>query len=111
MPYFLCRLSPPRATFLVDMAPDERELMRAHQAYWRPFVDAGTVIAMGAVADPAGGWGVAILEAGSAEAVEAMQADDPVVAAKRGFHYAIYPMPTIVHRAAESRAAVSSVTP
>jgi uncharacterized protein YciI len=111
MPYFLCRLSPPRPTFLADMTPDEGELMRAHRAYWRPLVETGTVIAIGAVADPAGAWGVAIVEAGSAAAVKALQARDPVVVADRGFAYATYAMPTIAVRPAEPRAAVSSVTP
>ncbi len=111
MPHFLCRMSPPRPSFIADMTPDEQALMRAHQQYWRPFVEAGTVIAIGSVADPAGAWGVAILEAASAEAVEAMQARDPVIIANRGFAYETYPMPTIAVRPAEPRAAVSSVTP
>lgn len=111
MLYFLCRLSPPRKTFLADMAPDEADLMRAHRAYWRPLVDAGAVIAIGPVADPAGAWGVAILEANSLEWVNALQAGDPVIAANRGFHYETYPMPTISLRAVEQRAPVSSVSP
>jgi len=111
MLYFLCRLTPPRKTFLADMATDERELMRAHQAYWRPFVDAGTVIATGPVADPAGAWGVAILEANSLEWVRALQAGDPVIAANCGFHYETYPMPAISLRPVEQRAPVSSVSP
>jgi uncharacterized protein YciI len=85
--------------------------MRAHQAYWRPFVDSGTVIAIGSVADPAGAWGVAILEAASAEAVKALQVRDPVIAANCGFHYETYPMPSISIRPIEPLAAVSSVTP
>ncbi len=111
MPYFLCRLTPPRKTFLSDMAPDESDLMRAHRTYWRTHVEAGTVIAIGSVADPAGAWGVAIVEAASLLAVEALQAGDPVVAARRGFRYETYPMPMISLRPAEPRAAVSSVTP
>jgi uncharacterized protein YciI len=111
MPHFLCRLTPPRKTFLADMAGDERELMGAHQAHWRPFVEAGMVIAIGAVDDPAGGWGVAIIEAASAEAVRALLARDPVVAANRGFAYETYAMPTISVRPAEPRAPVSSVSP
>jgi uncharacterized protein YciI len=107
----LRRLAPPRKTFLAGMAPDERERMRAHRAYRRAFVDAGSAIAIGPVADPAGAWGVAILEAGSAEAVQALQAGDPVIAANRGFRYETYPTPTISLRPAEPRAAVSSVTP
>ncbi len=111
MPHFLCRLTPPRKTFLADMAAEERGLMGAHQNYWRPFVEAGMVIATGAVDDPAGAWGVAIIEAASAEAVRALLARDPVVAANRGFVYDVCPMPTISVRPAEARAPVSSISP
>ncbi|MGO4871332.1 MAG: YciI family protein [Roseiarcus sp.] len=111
MAYFLCRLSPPRKSFLADMAPDERELMGAHQDYWRALADEGAAIAVGPVADPAGAWEVAILEAGSADAARALQARDPVIAANCGFHYETYLMPTISLRPAEPLAAVSSVTP
>jgi hypothetical protein len=111
MPHFLCRLTPPRATFIADMTGEERELMGAHQAYWRPFVEVGTVIAMGPVADPAGGWGVAILETASPAALQALLARDPVVLADRGFHYEIYPMPAIAVRPGESKAPVSSISP
>ena len=63
MAYYLSRLSPPRPSFLADMTPDEQALMRAHQEYWRAYVEVGRVAAIGAVADPAGAWGVAIIEA------------------------------------------------
>ena len=111
MPYYLCRLSPPRPSFLADMTPDEQALMRAHREYWRSYVEVGRVAAMGAVDDPAGAWGVAIIEADSAAEVESLQARDPVLAVARGFAYQNYPMPTIALRPAESRTAVSSVTP
>ena len=64
MPHFLCRLTPPRPSFLADMTGEERALMAAHSQYWRPYVEVGRVAAIGAVADPAGAWGVAIIEAG-----------------------------------------------
>ena len=47
--------------------------MRAHREYWTPRVETGVVVAMGPVADPAGGYGVAIIEAASEAALEAMQ--------------------------------------
>jgi uncharacterized protein YciI len=111
MPHFLCRLTPPRPTFIADMTGEERELMVAHQVYWRPFVEVGTVIAMGPVADPAGGWGLAILEAASLEAVRALLARDPVVAANRGFAYETHLMPAIVVRPGDPKAPVSSISP
>ncbi|MGD0189031.1 MAG: YciI family protein [Roseiarcus sp.] len=111
MAYYLSRLSPPRPSFLADMTPDEQALMRAHQEYWRSYVEVGRVAAIGAVADPAGAWGVAIIEAESVAEVESLQARDPVLVAGRGFAYQNFVMPTIALRPAESRAAVSSVTP
>jgi len=111
MPHFLCRLTPPRPTFVVDMSAEERALMGAHQTYWRPFVEVGVVIAMGAVADPAGGWGVAIVETASLEALQALVARDPVILAERGFRYETYPMPAIAVRPGEAKAPVSSISP
>jgi uncharacterized protein YciI len=111
MPHFLCRLTPPRPSFLADMSDEERALMGAHSRYWRPYVEVGRVAAIGAVADPAGGWGVAIIEADSREEVEALQARDPVVLAQRGFSYQTFFMPTVALRPVEPRAAVSTVSP
>ena len=79
MPHYLCKLRPPRTTFISDMTPEEAKLMRAHREYWTPRVETGVVIAMGPVADPAGGYGVAIIEAASDAALEAMQEGDPVI--------------------------------
>jgi len=69
------------------------------------------VAAIGAVADPAGAWGVAIIEADSSREVEALQARDPVVLAGRGFSYQNFFMPTVALRPVEPRAAVSTVSP
>jgi uncharacterized protein len=55
MPHFLCKLKPPRPTFLTDMTPEEALVMRGHREYWMPRVEIGVVIAMGPVADPSGG--------------------------------------------------------
>src|ERR1700732_586577 len=65
MPHYFCRLRPPRPTFISDMTSDEAHLMRAHREYWTPRVETGVVIAMGPVADPTGGYRVAIIEAAS----------------------------------------------
>ena len=81
MPHFFCKLRPPRTTFISDMTSEEAQLMRAHREYWTPRVETGVVIAMGPVADPSGGYGVAIIEAASEAALEAMQAADPVIGA------------------------------
>jgi uncharacterized protein len=111
MPHYLCKLRPPRATFMVDMTSDEALLMRAHREYWTPRVETGVVVAMGPVADPAGGYGVAIVEAASKAALEAMQASDPVIAAASGFAYENHLMPMIAVRPSMPLAPIASVTP
>ncbi len=111
MPHFLCRLTPPRPSFLADMIDEERALMAAHSQYWRPYVEVGRVAAIGAVADPAGAWGVAIIEASDRQEIEALQARDPVVLAARGFSYQNFLMPNVALRPVEPRAAVSTVSP
>ena len=111
MPHYLCQLRPPRPTFLADMTPEETLVMRSHREYWMPRVETGVVIAMGPVADPAGGYGVAIIEAPSLGALEAMQASDPAIASKRGFSYENYVMPMLAARSSMPLAPIHSVTP
>ena len=111
MPHYFCKLRPPRTTFISDMTSDEAQLMRAHREYWTPRVETGVVIAMGPVADSAGGYGVAIIEAASEAALEAMQAADPVIAAGRGFAYENRPMLGIAVRPSQPLAPINSVAP
>ena len=111
MATFVFRLQAPRPNFALDMTDEERALMAAHGQYWRAYVEVGRVAAIGAVADPAGAWGVAIIEAGDRQEIEALQARDPVVLSARGFFYQNFLMPTVALRPVEPRAAVSSVSP
>jgi uncharacterized protein YciI len=111
MQHFFCKLKPPRPTFIADMTSEEARLMRAHREYWIPSVETGVVVAMGPVADPAGGYGVAIIQAASRAALEAMQASDPVIAAGCGFAYENCLMPTIAVRPSMPLAPITSVTP
>jgi uncharacterized protein len=111
MPHYFCKLRPPRSTFISDMTADEAQLMRAHREYWTPSVETGAVIAMGPVADPAGGYGVAIIEAASDAALQAMQEADPVIAADRGFAYENSRMLGIAVRPSQPLAPITSVSP
>jgi uncharacterized protein len=111
MPHFLCKLKPPRPTFVTDMTPEEALIMRRHREYWTPRVEIGVVIAMGPVADPSGGYGVAIIEASSLAALEAMQASDPAIMSRRGFVYENLLMPMIAVRPSMPLAPIDSVTP
>ncbi len=111
MPHYLCKLRPPRTTFISDMTPDEAKLMRAHREYWTPRVETGVVIAMGPVADPDGGYGVAIIEAASDAALEAMLEADPVITARVGFAYENRRMLGIAVRPSLPLSPVTSVSP
>jgi YCII-related domain len=111
MPHYLCKLKPPRPTFLTDMTPEEAIVMRGHREYWMPRVELGSVIAMGPVADPGGAYGVAIIETPSLAALEAMQAADPAIMTDTGFAYENFLMPTIAVRPSMPLAPITSVTP
>ena len=62
MPSFYCKLNAPRSSFLQDMSVDEAQVMKEHAEYWREFVAKGNVVAFGLVADPAGAFGVGLVE-------------------------------------------------
>jgi uncharacterized protein YciI len=96
--YFLAKLIPPRPSFTTDMTAKERQVMMDHGAYLRNYVEAGTVIVMGPVLDPAGSWGLAVFEASSEDVVRSITARDPTVLSGLGFRWEIYPMAQAVVR-------------
>jgi uncharacterized protein len=95
--YFL-KLIGPRPDFAATMTEREEQVMQEHGAYLKGYVDKGTVIVMGPVLDPAGAWGMAVVEAGSADEVRSIIANDPTVLSGLGFRWEIYPMPRAVVR-------------
>ena len=96
--YFLAKLIPPRPSFTAEMNAEERQVMMDHGAYLRKYVEAGTVIVMGPVLDPAGPWGLAVFGANSEDEVRTITARDPTVLSGLGFRWEIYPMPQTVVR-------------
>ena len=98
MKYFFCKLTPPRPTFAADMTDAERQLMRQHVAYWSDLAANRTVILFGPVADPQGGYGIAVVEAPDEATVRALTANDPVTKAAAGFSYRIDAMPQLILR-------------
>ena len=90
---FYCRLNAPRATFGQDMTPDEMRLMQAHAAHWRGSELWPGVLAFGVVGDPAGVFGVAVVEAGDESRLRAVLDADPVIRAGTGFSWDVHPMP------------------
>ena len=77
--HFVYKLIPPRPTFPADMSEQEAAIMAEHFAYWEPFEQRGQVIVLGPVLDPAGTWGLGIIEGDTDEAVRAMALEDPAV--------------------------------
>ena len=81
MPHFFFKLIPPRPTFAQDMSAEERDLMMQHAAYTKTFFDAGTLLAYGPVFDPAGSFGMGLLEMPSMDEAKQMADNDPTVKA------------------------------
>ena len=96
---FFCKLNAPRPTFAADMTADEAALMRQHGTYWRQGIANGSVIAFGLVGDPAGAYGIAIVDFPNPADARAFTDSDPVILASRGFSYDVLPMPMGVVRA------------
>ncbi len=87
--HFFLKLNPPRATFMADMTDAERSVMQKHVAYWKPYVDNGTVIVLGPVSDPKGGYGIAVVAVDNEQHLEQLVSADPA----NGMNsYEIYPM-------------------
>ncbi len=77
--HFVYKLLPPRPTFAGDMSEGEQAVMGEHAAYWTKLFERGRVVVFGAVLEPAGVWGLALVEADSVDEVRAMAEDDPAV--------------------------------
>jgi uncharacterized protein YciI len=92
MKYFVCKLVPPRPTFPQDMTPREAEIMQAHFAYCGELLRAGKALVFGPVADPAGVWGLGVLQLPDDIEPQSIVADDPVMKADVGFTYEVMPM-------------------
>jgi uncharacterized protein YciI len=95
MPYFFARLRPERADFPADMTPEEGAVMQRHGAFLGEQLASGALVVAGPVLDPAGVFGLAVLEAESSEAAHALLASDPANAIGR---YEIHPMASALVR-------------
>ncbi|WP_245433321.1 SRPBCC domain-containing protein [Mesorhizobium sp. WSM3866] len=89
---FHCRLIPPRPDFALTLTEEERALMNAHADYLRGLLREGRMMIAGPVADPAGPWGLLILQVGTEAEARAVTEGDPVARSGRGFRYEILPM-------------------
>jgi uncharacterized protein len=81
MTWYLYRLIPPRPDFGSTMTDSERAAMGEHVVYWTSHLDAGKAIIFSPVADPAGDWGMAVVNANSYGEIQKMGEHDPAVVA------------------------------
>lgn len=77
--YYLYKLVPPRPTFFADQTGEEQEIMARHIQYWKGKLDEGTAVAFGPVLEPAGVWGLAVIEVATQAEAEQIRDFDPVV--------------------------------
>jgi uncharacterized protein len=95
MSHFLYKLIPPKPTFSQDMNEAEATIMGRHAAYWQDQIERGTAIVFGPVADPAGAWGLAVVDAASEEDVRSLGLGDPAVTSQLA-RFEVYAMPGAV---------------
>ena len=92
MPFFFCRLNPPRPDFAKTMTDAERALMGQHAAYLKAEQAKGTAVLFGPVGDPKGAWGLGVFECADEAEVRAITDNDPTVTSGQGFWYDVYPI-------------------
>lgn len=97
MTCYACKFVSYKPDLPVSMTEHEAAVMREHVAYWRKLLDKGMAVAFGPVADPAGAWGIAIVEADSEDEVLAIRAGDPVIREDLGT-VEVYPTPGAITR-------------
>ncbi len=95
MNHFLYKLIPPRPTFDSDMSETEQAIMRRHVLYWQRLTERRTALVFGPVGDPAGVWGLAVVEADSTERVRALGHADPAVTSGVA-RFEVCPMPDAI---------------
>ena len=91
--YFFLKLLPCRPTFAMDMNDEERAIMGQHAAYWRGMMSQGKVVVFGPVMDPAGPYGMGVIEAEDETAVQAFISGDPASKINR---YEFFPMRAVL---------------
>lgn len=95
MAHFFYKLVPPRASFAQDMSAEEAAMMGQHAVYWKSLIDDGLkVFALGPVADPAGVFGIAVMEVENEAIARGLAHKDPaIVQTQFGFRYELHLMP------------------
>ena len=87
--HYILKLIPPRPTFSQDLTEEEAAIMEQHSTFWSRLMSQGNVIVYGPVMDPAGVYGIGIVEADNVEQVREISINDP---AARILRFEFYPM-------------------
>jgi uncharacterized protein YciI len=91
--YFVMYLRPNRPDFAQTMTPEELAIMQQHVAYWKPYLDSGTLIVYGPVFDPNGAYGIGIVGVQDEKELQALIEKDPASKINR---YEYFPMRAVV---------------
>ncbi len=75
--HYIAYLKPCRPDFAQTLSESEYDIMSRHFQYWIPFMENGTMMIMGLVADPVSYYGMGILEVDSEEHLKTLLAGDP----------------------------------
>ncbi len=87
--HFFVKLVPPRSTFAHDISQSEQEIMLRHGAFWTELVRQRIAAVCGPVLDPAGIYGIGVIEAESELALRTILEQDPGIGL---LHYEINQM-------------------
>jgi hypothetical protein len=96
--YYFLKLVPPRPTFAQDITEAEAKLMQQHVLYWKGLMEEGLVVIFGLVGDPAGPFGMGVVEVDDGIDIRPLSANDPTIKANAGFRYEVFPMPRALAR-------------
>ncbi len=91
--FFALKLVPNRPDFAQTMTAEERGVMMQHIAYWKPMLDTGVMVVFGPVMDPAGAYGLGIIQVDDEAEVGRLIAADPAGKINR---YEYHPMMAVV---------------
>ncbi len=72
--------------------------MHQHAGYWTDLLGKGIVVIFGPVADPAGTYGMAVIDLENEAEARELAINDPVIRANAGFTFELYSMPQCVAR-------------
>jgi uncharacterized protein len=86
---FFVKLIPRRSTFPQGMTDDERVIMLQHRDYWTDLMHKKMVIVFGPVTDPAGVFGMGVIEVEDEAAARNLLDGDPAIVLNR---YELQPM-------------------